>query len=63
MAEPTEKPQEDFAETREHEFQDAHYHDEEPDVVNDEFGLGGVKVPANKKKSRRPPLKRHYDED
>ena len=63
MVDPTEKSAEDFAATREHEFQDAHYHDEEPDVANDELGAGGVQVPANQKKNRRPPPKRHYDED
>lgn len=63
MADPVEKPEEDFAETREHEFQDAHYHDEEPDIVNDEALSGGTKLPATKKKNRRPPPRRHYDEE
>ena len=58
-----EKPEEDFAETREHEFQDAHYHDEEPDIVNDELGAAGVKAPTTKKKNRRPPPRPHYDEE
>ena len=52
---------EEFAPTREHEYQDAHYHDEEPEIVNDEQH-GSVK-PAPKKKLRIPPPRRRHFED
>ncbi|MBI3822518.1 MAG: hypothetical protein HY289_07545 [Planctomycetes bacterium] len=57
-------PPEEFAETREHEYQDSHYHDEEPDIVNDELASNVTKAPVAKKKTtRRPPPKpRHYED-
>ena len=64
MADPTFPRQEDFAETREHEYQDAHYHDEEPDIVNDEMASHGSKATVGQKKpNRRPPPKPRYYED
>jgi hypothetical protein len=63
MADPIDEPLEEFTPTREHEYQDSHYHDEEPEIVNDEMGFGGVKVPQQKKNRRPPPRPRHYDED
>ena len=63
MAEPQELPEE-FAPTREHEFQDSHYHDEEPDIVNDERVRHVGQAPHEKKKlNRRPPPKRWFYED
>ena len=63
MADPVQESPEEFAPTREHEYQDSHYHDEEPDVVNDEEAQH-AKAPAGKKKNRRPPPRpRHYSED
>ena len=62
MIDPIDEPQEDFNETREHEYQDAHYHDEELEIVNDEAGRRASN-PADKKKSRIPPPRpRHYEE-
>jgi hypothetical protein len=60
---PTDTPEE-FAPTRDHEFQDSHYHDEEPDIVNDEMASRTGQAPRVKKKpSRRPPPKaRHYED-
>jgi len=46
---------EEFAQTREHEYQDPHYHDEEPDIVNDELATHMTRVPTNKKKASRRP--------
>ena len=59
---PNDSPEE-FAPTREHEYQDSHYHDEEPDVVNDELASRVNSAPAKKKTNRRPPPKpRHYED-
>jgi hypothetical protein len=64
MVEPTNESPEDFAPTPEHEYQDAHYHDEEPDIVNDEMASHIAKPPVDRKKAnRRPPPRRHYEED
>ncbi len=63
MINPIDEPQEDFNQTREHEYQDAHYHDEEAEIVNDEFGRQPVKAGDKKKASRIPPPRpRHYEE-
>jgi hypothetical protein len=59
---PNDSPEE-FAPTREHEYQDSHYHDEEPDVVNDEMATRVTKPFDKKKTNRRPPPKPHYYED
>jgi hypothetical protein len=62
MSEPTQESPEEFAPTREHEYQDSHYHDEEPDIVNDDE-MPHAQAPASKKKSRRPPPRpRWYEE-
>jgi hypothetical protein len=64
MADPIQESPEEFAPTREHEFQDSHYHDEELDIVNDEQMPHASNAPPAKKKSRRPPPRpRYYDED
>jgi hypothetical protein len=64
MADPIQESPEEFAPTREHEYQDSHYHDEEPDIVNDEELPHLGAAPAQKKKNRRPPPRPHYyDED
>ena len=65
MTEPLQNPvpeePEEFAPTREHEFQDSHYHDEEPDIVNDEV-VTHVRPPLARKKpapsAADPPLLR-----
>ena len=64
MVDPEEAAPEEFAPTREHEFQDSHYHDEEPDVIADDVGEGMTKASlAKKKTNRRPPPKpRHYED-
>ena len=64
MAEPSQESPEEFSPTREHEFQDSHYHDEEPEIVIDEGdGFHPSKAPPDKKRlTRRPPMRR-YDED
>jgi hypothetical protein len=60
---PNDSPEE-FAETREHEYQDPHYHDEEPDIVDDEGTPIASQAPAiQKKKNRRPPPPRRYYEE
>jgi hypothetical protein len=64
MADPINPPpEEDFAETREHEFQDAHYHDEDAEIVNDEADRPIFKKTTPKKKLRVPPPRpRHYED-
>ncbi len=63
MAEPTQESPEEFAPTREHEYQDSHYHDEEPDIVNDEeVRHANAASPARKKNRRPPPRPRHYED-
>ncbi len=60
---PNDSPEE-FAPTREHEYQDSHYHDEELDIVNDEMISSAHQLPADKPKSpRRPPPRPRYYED
>ncbi len=65
MADPKPDSPEDFAETREHEYQDAHYHDEEPDIVADDIGEGMSAASMAKKQAKRrlpPPRPRYYEE-
>ena len=58
---PNDSPEE-FAPTREHEYQDSHYHDEEPDVQSDDSRHSG-KPPGIKKPPRKlPPPRRHYED-
>lgn len=64
MADPEKITPEEFAPTPDHEYQDAHYHDEEPDVVDDDVGEGMTPASIAKKKAkRRPPPRRHYYEE
>jgi hypothetical protein len=63
MAEPVEETLEEFAKTPDHEYQDSHYHDEDPDIVNDELARRDTTASIAKKKNRRPPPKPHYFED
>ena len=64
MADPEKETPEEFAPTRDHEYQDSHYHDEEPDIVVDDVGEGMSKASiARKKANRRPPPRPHYFED
>ncbi|MSQ96690.1 MAG: hypothetical protein EXR98_19350 [Gemmataceae bacterium] len=53
-----------FAETREHEYQAPHYHDEESVIANDEGTPIASQAPAVKKKMNRRllPARRHYEE-
>jgi hypothetical protein len=64
MIDPAHDPQEEFAETREHEYLNPHYHDEDPDIVDDEEPIRHTGVaPIEKKKATRPPPKqRHYED-
>lgn len=59
---PNDAPEE-FAPTPDHEYQDSHYHDEEPDIVNDEVATHVSKPVVKKKTTRRPPPKPRYYED
>jgi hypothetical protein len=63
MTEPNPNSAEEFTPTRDHEYQDAHYHDEEIDIVNDEKVGHVPDAPAPRKKNRIPPPKRRYYED
>jgi hypothetical protein len=61
---PQKDTQEEFGPTREHEYQDPHYHDEEPEITNDEQASHSHRgFPHKKKPNRRPPPKRRYYED
>jgi hypothetical protein len=64
MADPIQETPEEFAPTRDHEYQDSHYHDEEPDIVNDEIvdGMAPTAPPKKKGKRKVPPQPRHYEE-
>lgn len=57
-------PPEEFAPTPDHEYQDSHYHDEEPDIVNDELAARVGSATGDKKKTNRrpPPKPRHYED-
>ncbi len=65
MSDPAQDPPEEFAPTRDHEYQDSHYHDEQPDVVADDVGEGMSQASIAKKKLQRrppPPRPRHYED-
>jgi hypothetical protein len=63
MVDPVHDPQEEFAETREHEYQNPHYHDEDPDIVDDEDAVRRTsQAPGQKKATRPPPKPRHYED-
>lgn len=66
MIDPAQENPEEFAPTRDHEYQDSHYHDEEPDIVNDELDKipGKAASVAGKKPKRRmpPPRPRYFEE-
>ena len=65
MVDPEADPQEEFAETREHEYQNPHYHDEDPDITDDEGHVPRTSQASAVKKqtTRRPPPKpRHYED-
>ncbi len=65
MADPKTDSSEDFAPTRDHEFQDSHYHDEDAEIVADDVGDGVKKTHAAKAKPARrlpPPRKRYYED-
>jgi hypothetical protein len=63
MVDPTQESPEEFAPTRDHEYQGSHYHDEEPDIVDDAETPHAIKASADQKKRRRPPPRPHYDEE
>ena len=63
MTKPTPEPLEEFAPTREHEYQDSHYHDEAPDIVDDEPVRHVGTAPDKKKMARRPPPKPWFNEE
>jgi hypothetical protein len=61
---PASEGSEDFAKTREHEYQDPHYHDEDADIVNDEAAPHVSGTPLDRKKTnRRPPPRRRYSSE
>jgi hypothetical protein len=64
MIDPTHDPQEDFAEEQEREYQNAHYHDEDPEIADDEDQVRHAGAPPRaKKKPRIPPPRSRYDEE
>lgn len=65
MTDQTNDTSHDFAPTRDHELQDAHYHDEDAEVVADNVGDGVKKTHATMRKAPRclPPPKKWYSED
>lgn len=63
MIDPTEESPEEFTPTRDHEYQGAHYHDQEAEIVADEEVPHAAPAPANPKQRRRPPPRPHYDEE
>ena len=63
MVDPTEESPEEFAPTPEHEYQDSHYHDEDPEIVNDEAFQRSANAALAGSKNRRPPPRRHYEEE
>ncbi len=65
MADPKQETSADFANTRDHEYQDAHYHDEDAEIVADDVGDGVKKTHAASSKTprRMPPPKKRYFED
>ena len=64
MIDPAHDPQEEFVEAREHEYQNPHYHDEDPDIVDDEEPIRHTSAAQSDKKkaSRPPPKQRHYED-
>ncbi len=58
------EPQEEFNPTREHEYQGAHYHDDDAEITDDERIRRANKLPAGPKKTphRPPPQRRHYED-
>jgi len=64
MIDPAQDSPEEFAPTPDHEYQDSHYHDEEPAIVDDDVGEGMSKpTPGKKTSKRRPPPRPRYFED
>ena len=60
MIQPSPEPSPDY---REREYQDPHYHDEDPDIQNDEMPRHVGAVPPRHKPARMPPPKRRYEDD
>jgi hypothetical protein len=63
MTDPVHDPQEEFVETQGNEYQNPHYHDEDPDIVDDEDQVRHTGAAPQKKTARRPPPKQWYHED
>jgi hypothetical protein len=64
MSDPAHDPQEEFAEAQGYEYQAPHYHDEDPDIADDEDQVRHLgAAPTNKKKAKIPPPRpRHYED-
>ena len=64
MTDPAHDPQEEFAQTQAHEYQNPHYHDEDPDIVDDEDQVRRTSAALSDKKpaARRPPRPRYYED-
>ena len=65
MVDPVHDPQEEFVESREQEYQNPHYHDEDPDTVNDEDQVRHTSAglsDAQKAARQPPPRPRHYED-
>lgn len=58
-------PAKDAFSPQNREYQDPHYHDEEPDVQEDERGQTRrpARMPGRGKNARRLPPRRRYDDD
>ena len=65
MTDPAHDPQEEFAEAQGLEYQNPHYHDEDPDIVDDEDSVRrtGSALGDKKKAARQPPPRPRYYED
>ena len=55
-------PPQEFSPTRDREYEDRHYHDEEPDIAPDDAPAPRPAV-AHRKPIRRLPPRRRYTED
>ena len=60
MTRPSPEPSPDY---KEREYQDPHYHDEEPDIQNDEPPRHDRQAAPRRKPARFPQPKRHFEDD
>jgi hypothetical protein len=48
---------------RDEEYQDSHFHDDDEVIPADDTGPRRPRFPKQRKPNRRPPPRRHYEED